>query len=337
VLKASTGTPPSVKALIIPAIPPVVLLLLFAAQARAEPLDLSNQHPLAQLHLAPSPRTAFLPEAGELKLAFTGGWSNTVNRERGDYLIDTETREGALSLEYAVGSRLSVGLRQALIYRGAGVTDSWIDDWHQIFGLPRGARSKIPEDRYRIEGVTREGEEFSLERSGTHFSDLDLNLKSVVYAKEDQSFDISLSPMLRLPTGSDQFGQDGLDFGLGILMSTRLEQWEFDFGGSYFYFGDENLANLRFEKNHLNAYLSAEYQLVSGLSLFGDIVAESALLANVPQYPDFQTYLDLGLGIPLDKNSELTLGVRENPYPEDSTTDISVFFSLRWRGRAFDG
>lgn len=307
------------------------LWLGLAAAVQAEPLPISNQHPLAQIHLAPGLAEAVPQGEGSLRMSLAAAWSNTINRERGDFLIDAESREGALALDYGLSDDISFGLRQALIYRGAGITDSWIDDWHQFFGLPRGPRAKVPEDEYVIQTSTRDGETFRLNERGTHFSDLDLRLKYTFYTADDKTFFAALMPALRLPTGAQGYGQSSLDYGLSLLTSKLLPQWQFDTGVSFFYFADNSLDELEYVSEHWNGFVNIEYKLVSGMSILADALVESALLKNVPQYPDYQVYVDLGLRFPLTENIKLDLSFRENPFQEDSTTDFTLFAALHWQ------
>ncbi|WP_116809464.1 DUF3187 family protein [Steroidobacter cummioxidans] len=87
-------------------------------------------------------------------------WGSTaLVQERGNeaLFVDAETREARLTLQ---GSFMDTGIGWQIQlpyrYTGGGTLDSFIDGWHDVFGLPDGARSALPRDQIGI-SYTRAG------------------------------------------------------------------------------------------------------------------------------------------------------------------------------------
>ncbi len=62
-------------------------------------------------------------------------------------LVDAETREARVTLQRPVDGHGGFAWQLQLPYRytGGGSLDSFIDSWHDTFGLPDGARSALPQ------------------------------------------------------------------------------------------------------------------------------------------------------------------------------------------------
>jgi len=304
-------------------------VLMLTAEALGEPARVYNPHPLGSIHLSVPPQSASPVEPQQLLLELSGSIANTVNREPHQYLIDAQTQDGSLFAAFAPTEDLQLEAHQALIYRGAGDTDHIIEEWHDTFGLPKGPRVRIPENQYVIEGDTREGETFGVSRKGTHFSGLDLSAKYRFYQSAD--LDLAVLPSLRLPTGADTFGPDNTDLGISGLATYRMSRLTLDFGATYVYFADTELDALRYEKSHFSGFGAVDYAWTDSFALLAALTLESALLENVEQYPDYQVYADFGFRIALCPSSAFEFVVRENPGPDDSTADITLFGSIQMK------
>ncbi len=309
----------------------VSLLLLAASNAFASPSEVATQHPLGMMHLSTTPRGTAVLEEGEVEVRLSGAISNTLNIETDIFRIDAETREGTLLLSYGLTPDLTASLRQSIDYRGAGWTDQGIDEWHKFYGLPRGPRRRTSKDKFIMEALTTDGSTFSLTRDGVAFSDLDIELKYLAWRSPDGDTRVSVVPALRLPTGADTYGQDSVDAGLNLIASRTFGRFEVTGGLSYVYFLDQTLGELRFTENHYGAFFACEYHVTKNFALLVELIGESALLDNAVQYPDYQTYIDFGVSYRLSDGVLLEALLREDPAPEDSTADITVFGGVRWQ------
>jgi hypothetical protein len=189
-------------------------LVVLAPPARAadDPLRVRDQNPLIRGIYLPLP--APMVGEGDGWLVTTGvQWSNTVNieLEPGEQLyVDAETVELDLGVARAAGAwRFRAGL--PVIWRGAGTLDSFIDTWHDVFGLPDGNRPLVPKNDYDVR-YARAGRSTVVVQDGTSIGDLHLEAGRVLVANEGSELVGWVGA--ELPTGSESrsTGNGGVDF-----------------------------------------------------------------------------------------------------------------------------
>jgi hypothetical protein len=132
--------------------------LLFATSGHADPILTRNQHPLATLYGLPLPLAARLPAPGSGRAGGSINWSNfatTDTTDRRSYTLDGEVFELRLQAEHALGERFAVHGELAWRQLSGGSLDSLVESWHELFGLPNGARNRLPQDALLIEYRSR--------------------------------------------------------------------------------------------------------------------------------------------------------------------------------------
>lgn len=291
------------------------------------PIETPNLHPLAALHLSYVPASSLIPPSGCTTVRLSGSISNTVNGEDESYLIDAESRETALELSHTLASGVELTVRQKLLYRGGGFSDGLIESWHELFGFPNGPRSRLDEDDYDISGENEQGETFRLAEHGTGLGDLELEGK---LALPGMGFDSSaLRLAARAPTGEDGFGSDGVDIGLSLLSGLDLGRIGLSFGAGVVVISDDSESGIVFSdtRETLSAHFAGA--LWDRFALVFGVLVESKLVDNIRRFPNYQVYLDSGVRYALSSSSTLELTVRENPTPDDGTTDFSTLVAIR--------
>lgn len=292
------------------------------------PIELEDQFPLALLHSTFIPTSPRVLDQGQCRARSSFGWTNTINQRRGSYLVDSEVRYATVGLSCSPVERLEVGLEQPLVWRGGGVLDHLIYEWHELFGLPQGPRDHNPDNRYEISGRSDEGEEFNLQKKGTALSDLTLRTKYLISPGNQSAPAWSLVGSLRFPTGEDQYGQDSVDVTAGLLSSKRWGSLSLYGGVGYIFLGDPTTENFEFARNRGTAFSYIEYELIEELSLLAGLHWTTALTTEVPKFPDYELYLDIGAKIEFVRTWVLELLVRENPGAGKGTADVTFFAGL---------
>lgn len=135
----------------------MILLVVRIADA-AEPLRLAD--PLPVRNLSPGAALYGLPRPlGDLParfdVALLAEHANNFTAHLGDdsgAAFDGTTTVTSLTLRGALGSRFEWGLEVPYVYHGGGFSDSLIDGFHDLFGLPDSGRNEVPHDRidYRV-------------------------------------------------------------------------------------------------------------------------------------------------------------------------------------------
>lgn len=293
------------------------------------PIELRDQHPLALIHSSPTPTSPLTLEDGTYSTQLSFAWSNTLNRRRGNYLIDAETRVLDLRFRYGVTDRWEVGANLPVVYRGEGVLDPLIDDWHKMFGLPRGKRDKVPDNGFSLAGENEDGTEFDLHGDGTRFGTAELTSK--VRLPDELPGTWASVFALGLPTGRNSYGHDGVDIGVGLVGTGRAGDLRGYWGASYFYYSDPHTDDLTFERHHGAAFLHGEYPVTANISLLVGTLLTTGLLEDVKRFPDYAIYLDTGFRWNLAAAYSLEFLLRENPAPRDGTVDVTGLLAFTFR------
>ena len=260
-------------------------------------------------------------------------WSSTalIQRSGTDLLtVDAETREWRIQIERAMGQ--SVVARLHIPYRttGAGSLDGAIEGWHDFFGLPNGARSSLPRDRFRID--YRRGTASILSRQDTSFSGIgDLQFDIGVQLRNSESSATSLWSTVTLPTGDpDKFtGAGGIAGSAAIAHTQRLGSLELFghvgavVGGSWDILADQRRSAIGF------AMIGVDYRATQHTTLTLQVDAHSAAFDDRgldflgPAY-----ILTVGGGYTFSSGWRLQLGVAEDIKVEASP-DVSFVMNLR--------
>ena len=202
---------------------------LLPADAFAEPLQTRNQNPLTLPYGLPKPVPARLPAAGSGRFTFDVNWSNSAVLESSDdydFTLDAESLEARLRLEHAVGSKWAAMIELPWRYLGGGSLDGFIENWHDLFGLPQGPRRKIPKDRLLIDYQQGGETLLHVDDSGSGIADIPIGVGYQAHASEQRAVGAWLTVKLPVGDSDDLLGSGAIDVALSIAGETRLaEQW----------------------------------------------------------------------------------------------------------------
>ena len=126
-------------------------LLLPGAAAIAQPLYAKNDAPVAGLVGFPAMRDAAVLERGDFHAGLhTSLASSYTERTEGDesIIFDGETASIAALFGYGLGDGWEVEAGISWRRHSGGTLDRWIEDWHDLWGLPDGGRPNAPRDRF---------------------------------------------------------------------------------------------------------------------------------------------------------------------------------------------
>jgi len=202
---------------------------LLPADAFAEPLQTRNQNPLTLPYGLPKPVPARLPAAGSGRFTFDVNWSNSAVLESSDdydFTLDAESLEARLRLEHAVGSKWAAMIELPWRYLGGGSLDGFIENWHDLFGLPQGPRRKMPKDRLLIDYQQGGETLLHVDDSGSGIADIPIGVGYQAHASEQRAVGAWLTVKLPVGDSDDLLGSGAIDVALSIAGETRLaEQW----------------------------------------------------------------------------------------------------------------
>lgn len=214
-----------------PALPVVLALVVLASQAaHADPLLTRNQNPLVLPYGLPSPLPARLPAEGSGRATLDVNWSNSADDDISgshEFTIDAESQDVRVRLEYAFTRDWAGLVEVPWRHLSGGTLDGLIENWHELFGLPNGARNHMPDDRLLIE--YQEGNEVRLrvDDDASGIADLPLALGYQVKATDRNALAAWLSVDVPVGDSSELLGSDATDVALSLAGQTQLSpHWQ---------------------------------------------------------------------------------------------------------------
>ena len=152
------------------------------------------------------------------------------------YVIDAETRVFDPKARIGLGSGFSLSLEQPIVWRGSGVLDQPIFEWHQAFGLPQGPRDlrSIEDDSYDIVLRTSDGENRRLRHKGTHLADLSMALDYQIREETGNSPALLSKVALQIPTGAKEYRLEGWALSAALFAEKHWSALALYAGGSVF-------------------------------------------------------------------------------------------------------
>jgi hypothetical protein len=227
-MSSSSSFPSGSRLLVVAAGP--LLATTAIGESLTDPFATRDQNPLVATFGLPMPLASHIDAAKPWTSRLDVNWGSTELLQASDdgevLLVDAETFEARWTVQRALSDRLALRLEVPWRHLGAGRLDGFIDEWHDVFGLPEGARPDLPNDRMHIYYGSRSTPELDVDESDSGIGDITLGagyelLESPVGAA-------SLWLTVELPSGStdDLTGNGAIDASLAITGDHRLsERW----------------------------------------------------------------------------------------------------------------
>lgn len=197
------------------------------------PFNTFNQSPLVRIYGLPHDTGADIVPAGTFRIGLDQDLSSNYtvsDSPREQITLDGEAYRMAFTARYGVASRWEAGIEIPYIIQGGGFLDSFVIDWHTIFGLPQGGRNSAPKGRllysYRKDGVQK------LLMDGSDSGIGDISLTGGVSLADVRTVDshdsLALKAVVKLPTGDSSYlrGSGGTDVMLQLCGSMiNYTEW----------------------------------------------------------------------------------------------------------------
>lgn len=303
------------------------------------PIPQRLQHPLALTYLAFRPRRAATQPAGTAGVTLQTAYSSIFENEDAPtqrVVMDGELWTGAARVRYGLGERTDVELELAALYATSGFLDSFIEDFHDFFGLPSGNRESRGTDDFEMR-VTKDGiDAYQLDDNEVELLDIPIILTQRVLDETESRPAVALRAGIELPVGSESqgFSNGELDYGAGFVVEHSIDRWTWTAGGDYVATGQSSaFRRASVDANDVwDLQGGAEYRWNDRGSLLGELVYTSPLLTDVSLDQIDWPLLDLGLGVAWDvgRDSRWTATFHEDLFSE-AGPDFVVALAWSWR------
>lgn len=277
-----------------------------AASVRG-PLATRQQHPMALTLMAFRPRRAVTQDEGTTGVGAQLAWSSIEEIQRNpvyapDELVsmDTETVRLTLRARHGLTEDLDMEVELPLMHAGSGMLDRFVEEFHDLFGLPSGGRERNPDGQHDVR-VESDGELLYSLDEGFGLGDVPVFLTWSVREEDPDGPAVALRAGVELPTGSASrgYGNGAFDAGLGLIAERSLGRWTVLGAADAVVPGQSE--RLRSSEDHryetmFALELTGEYRWNDGLSLVATTRWTSPMIEGVPLEEIDREVFDLGVG-----------------------------------------
>jgi hypothetical protein len=307
--------------------------LLTPAVAGADPFLTRNQNPLLTLYGLPGVLPSRLARSGEARAAAVVNWTNAAaSDEAGDreYTMDAEVQEFRVHLEHAAGEKFSI--RGELAYRrvSGGTLDAFVEDFHDLFGLPDGPRSVMPRDELLIEYLDGGNSLLHIEEEGSGVADIPISAGYQLIATDERALAAWLT--VKAPVGEveELTGSGAMDVALSLSGDASLaDRWKIFGQIDVTWLGEGDLLTELQEDFAWSALAGVTWNAWRGLDLTVQLNANS----SVYDIPDLDlagdaVLMTIGGSYRTEAGWQFDVGISEDIQVEASP-DVVFNFALR--------
>lgn len=321
----------------------ITTLLSGPAIANAAPFTVFNQGPIARIYGLPAPRDGTLTPTvraeADLRLDLTNNY--VLDAADGEVLVlDGETFETTLAFRRGLraGARdLEVGIEIPWVMHSRGVLDSFIDGWHERFGLPDGGRNRSPSDRLLYLYSRAGQEQFRVDSGVEGIGDARLQAAVQLSGGRDAPAASALYASLSIPTGDEEELLGSGAYSLSAWLSGRHQRTLFDLPlslrgslGTTFIENDGVLAGMR---KPLVGLVSGGFGLrvTESVELGADINFHTGLYraSELSSLTAAALSIAFGGSVRLGNSGRLELAIVED-LDNSTSPDLTLHAAFRW-------
>lgn len=318
----------------------ICFALSLSPPAIAQNLD---EQAFGTLNLNPLVQIFGLPLLDNQVIGKKGSFDLAVEQQVANYHSQSITQSEAINLDgeswrtsitavYGISQDSQLSLSVPFIRHSGGYLDSFIYHWHDVLGLPQGARTQDTHDDIDIRYI-RNNQLIVSQRSATSgIGDIRIKYGYRLPVKERS---VVLQSEIKLPTGSiDRLtGSEGTDISVGFMLNDpiSLQQQHITlwYGGASSYLKDSN-SELSAEQNNLvfSGKMGLGWRAFDSITLKTQLDAHSAIYeSDTQELGETALMLTIGGDIHFSKRYRLELSA-----VEDLVTDASpdVIFNVKF-------
>ena len=207
--------------------------ILHAADMEITPFRVTNQSPLVMIQPLPAESSADIAPKGKFSAALTFDLANSYTEStagKETILLDGESSRWTFSTRYGLTDRIEVGMEIPWVSYSGGFLDSFIIDWHDIFGMPQGGRDTAPKNKLAYSYTKSGSQRLMMDSSDSGLGDIVLTGGMKLYEEKSLAVHdlLALRATLKLPTGdSDALRGNGAFGGTVSLCgaSNHFTEW----------------------------------------------------------------------------------------------------------------
>lgn len=303
-----------------------------------KPFLTSNLNPFVQAQGLPPTGSGGIVSKGALRWQMQTEVANHFTESgngAANINLDGETHRLTLALRYGVSERWELGIDIPYIRHTGGSLDSFIENWHDTFGLPNGGREDFVDDQLNFSIADPEGSNLALTRSTSGIGDVRLTGGYQLTEPDHSSWTLRAS--LKLPTGdADKLTGSGA---AALFVSAQHSNnnlikhpdWHFHASVGAGYMQDGDLLERLQENWMLFGSTTVAWHATERMSLKAQLDIHSALYdSRFKELGDVAAQLIIGGSLRLGNSLLLDISVSEDIIT-DTSPDVVLQVGLRAR------
>ncbi len=233
--------------------------------------------------------------------------------------VDAESVRATYRTRYGVAKHVDVEVEVPFLWAGAGGLDSFVEDFHDWFQLPKGGRDKNVDDHFEVTVSDNGTDLYRLEGNMIGVQDIPIFLTYQVLEEDDRLPAVATRVGVELPTGSQSrgYGNGALDFGAGVLGEKSIGRWTLSGALDFTVPGQsdrmESVSGQSYDPQWALA-LGTEFRWDDHLSIIAGTVWTSPMLTSITLEEINREVFDRGIGLAVDmgEDSRFSFSVHED-------------------------
>jgi len=277
------------------------------------------------------------PGTADSKLMYDVSSHYAIDKNDNEFiLLDGETHRATFVYRQGIANGLEAGLVIPYLEHKAGGLDSFINNWHQTFGMPQGGRELTANNQFRYIYIRQSQTRFDMRTASGGIGDV--RLQGAWQLQNDAIHASALALSIKFPTGdSEQFqGSGATDVALWYKHEAQQRYFSYR-GGGFYSLGVLHLGHGDILPDMAKSFVGFG-NIGAGVYLSHNVVFISQLDINSPFYSSsdlvelgsYAIQLTLGGKIKFAKYGQINLGLAEDLII-DASPDVTFHAAVEIR------
>lgn len=299
------------------------------------PLNLDSQSPFPSLRLGLRPRTPSTLGRGDYELRVRETWSSIWAQSAGEYLLDYETTHTSLTVGYGLRDTMHLELEVADRNRFGGHMDTFIQNFHDLFGINQSGRDLVPNGNFAID-MSASGSDPAVSLTpddrGSFSNSIALTFQHNITCGTETLPALSYAVTVRHNTRADDIqGGDNLDLGVSVAAARRFGNFHGYVSLGYAYFGDETFRGIQLNDSQFSMLGAVEWRYRNNQSFLLQYLLSEGVAENFTDFSRFSNEITLGWKYELVRGTTIEVGLIENIFVFDNSPDFGVHAGVTTR------
>jgi len=309
------------------------------------PLSVRSQSAFQSLRLGILPRTPSTLARGQHQLRLGATWANQwanddssfdpENDEYGRYLLDYESLDANISYAYGLSDTIQLEAEYEQRWRFGGVMDSFVQGFHDLFGLDQSGRDLVPRNQFRIlldpygDGS---GVDLGSGFSGTFARNLLFTFQHNVTCGTAIWPAFSYAVTGRYAVGDVGETEGGAwDIALSVAASRRFGKFYAYLTLGYAWYSSDAFYGIELEDTQFTVLAAGEWRFKPRMSLILQIMTTQGVATDFDPFSQASNEVIFGWKWEVRQAGVLEIGLLENIVTFDNSPDFGVHAAFTQR------